>query len=90
MNMRIDDEIKQKREPMTFESLRGRLKEIAGLCWGLSIDLANEIEEREKVVSECDALKQELEGLRRECSRYAKATGNYKYKRRKRVEEVKA
>lgn len=34
-------------EPLKFPELRERLKHIAGLCWGLSIDLQNEIELRE-------------------------------------------
>lgn len=35
------------RQPLKFPELRERLKHIASLCWGLSIDLQNEIELRE-------------------------------------------
>lgn len=31
-------------EPMTVDSLRARLKHIACLCWGLSIDLGSDME----------------------------------------------
>lgn len=34
-------------QPLKFPELRERLKHIASLCWGLSIDLQNEIELRE-------------------------------------------
>lgn len=57
------DENGVTREPMTFEELRGRLKHIAGLCYGLSIDLANEIELREKLQKENAALRAANKGL---------------------------
>lgn len=50
-------------QPMTFEILRQRLKHIAVLCWGLSIDLANEIQLREETVIERDNLRREVKRL---------------------------
>ena len=50
----------EKREPMTFEELRKRLKHIAVLCWGLSIDLANEIQLRELLLEENKDLRERV------------------------------
>lgn len=46
--------------PMTLEELRGRLKHIATLCIGLSIDLSNEIELRQRLEKETEKLREEL------------------------------
>lgn len=50
--------------PMTFQELRERLKHIAVLCTGLSIDLANEIQMREDLTEENERLKNELKAER--------------------------
>ncbi len=52
--------------PLSFEELRARLKHIAGLCWGLSIDLANEIQlrkETESKIAKAETKIAELNGL---------------------------
>ncbi len=46
--------------PMTMEELRGRLKHIATLCVGLSIDLSNEIKLREDLEQENEKLRKAL------------------------------
>ena len=50
----------RKSKPMNFQQLRERLKHIAGLCWGLSIDLQNEIEYREELEKEVKRLRAEI------------------------------
>ena len=40
------------RRPLSLEQLRVRLKHIAGLCWGLSIDLNNEVTRNEELTAE--------------------------------------
>ena len=47
-------------EPLTIQGLRTRLKHIASLCWGLSIDLNNEIERNELLVQENKELRRKL------------------------------
>jgi len=59
-----------KSKPLTIEELRQRLKHIAGLCWGLSVDLANELEEREKLKFENKKLLHKVEKLNSELSIY--------------------
>ena len=59
-----------KSKPLTIEELRQRLKHIAGLCWGLSVDLANELEEREKLKFENKKLLQKIEKLNSELALY--------------------
>lgn len=54
------------RQPLTLEELRQRLKHIAGLCWGLSIDINNEIERNETLTAENKRLLNENFGLREE------------------------
>ena len=49
---------------MSFAELRERLKHIAGLCAGLSIDLSNEIQTRDNLIAENKRLSQELEAER--------------------------
>jgi hypothetical protein len=46
---------------MTFAELRERLKHIAVLCIGLSIDLANEIQIRDNLTAENKQLKRDLQ-----------------------------
>ena len=58
-----DEAYERKSKPMNFQQLRERLKHIAGFCWGLSIDLANEIERRDNLLAECDRLKNENTAL---------------------------
>lgn len=47
-------------KPLTIEELRQRLKHIAGLCWGLSIDLNNEIERNERQAAEIKKLQAQI------------------------------
>lgn len=54
------------RPPMQFEELRQRLKHIAGLCWGLSIDLNNEISRCNQLTEENKRLNDEITGLKDE------------------------
>ncbi len=62
----VFDEITNEidRKPLTLEELRARLKHIAGLCWGLSIDIANEFEERDNLKLENKQLREEIEHLK--------------------------
>ena len=64
----VFDEITNERDlrPLTLEQLRQRLKHIAGLCWGLSIDIHNEIERNEALKNENKRLQDEINGLRAE------------------------
>lgn len=64
----VYDEITNERDrrPLSLEQLRQRLKHIAGLCWGLSIDIHNEIERNEALKSENKRLQDEINGLRAE------------------------
>ncbi|MDE7305944.1 MAG: hypothetical protein K2N33_00990 [Clostridia bacterium] len=62
-------EYRKHAEPMTFVELRKRLKHIEILCCSLSIDLANEIQLREKTVNECAMLRAENDGLQKETQR---------------------
>ena len=50
-------------EPMTLEELKNRLKHIATLCWGLSIDLTKEITERERLRKENKELRAQVKLL---------------------------
>lgn len=52
------------RPPLTIKELRQRLKHIAGLCWGLSIDLQNEIESKAAIIAEFEKLGTENEELK--------------------------
>lgn len=72
-----------KKEPMSFQELRQRLKHIAGLCWGLSIDLANEIQLREEITSENARLQAVNDGLQREVQRLSKELYQRNYRRKK-------
>ena len=54
------------RRPLSLEQLRQRLKHIAGLCWGLSIDLNNEVTRNEELTAENKRLQNEIDGLRAE------------------------
>lgn len=49
-----------KANPLTREELRNRLKHIATLCWGLSIDLRTEFEESEKIRAENEQLRAQV------------------------------
>lgn len=53
----LADEI--SRPPLTLKELRERVKHIAGLCWGLSIDLQNEIERNAAITAEFKRLEAE-------------------------------
>lgn len=53
------------RTPLTLEELRQRLKHIAGLCWGLSIDIANELEERDNLKTENKQQREQIEYLKK-------------------------
>ena len=71
----FDDKFEEenvKNKPMTFKDLRQRLKHIAGLCWGLSIDLQNEIELNNQLKTDNEALKAENKVLnhRLRCRNY--------------------
>lgn len=55
----LSDEI-HDRKPMTVKELQQRLKHIAGLCWGLSIDLNNEIERNERQAAEIKNLQAQI------------------------------
>jgi len=48
------------RDPLTVEELRNRLKHIASLCWGLSIDLSTEMSEFERVREENKQLRAQI------------------------------
>ena len=52
------------KEPLTLEELRNRLKHIAGLCWGLSIDISNELKERDNLKIENKQQREEIEYLK--------------------------
>lgn len=54
------------RQPLTLEDLRQRLKHIAGLCWGLSIDINNEIERNVALNQENVRLLNQIARLREE------------------------
>lgn len=54
------------RDPLTLEELRQRLKHIAGLCWGLSIDLNNEVARNEQLAAENKQLKEKLRSHRKD------------------------
>ena len=64
----VFDEITNERDtrPLTLEQLRQRLKHIAGLCWGLSIDINNECTRNEALQKENNRLQDEITGLRAE------------------------
>lgn len=49
--------------PLTYKQLSERLKHIASLCWGLSIDIQNEIELRKELEAENKRLIAEFENL---------------------------
>lgn len=51
------------RDPLTVEELRNRLKHIASLCWGLSIDLSTEMSECERVRKENEQLRAQVKFL---------------------------
>lgn len=87
----VYDEITNERDrrPLSLEQLRQRLKHIAGLCWGLSIDIHNEIERNEALKSENKRLQDEINGLRAELKllrNREKARGVYKRKTRATLE----
>ena len=52
------------RAPLTLRELQQRLKHIAGLCWGLSIDIANEFDERDNLKEENKQQREEIEHLK--------------------------
>ena len=54
---RVKIALEDVRAPLTVEELRNRLKHIAMLCWGLSIDLSTEM-------NECARIRKENEQLR--------------------------
>mgnify|MGYP006990136712 CR=1 FL=1 len=87
----VYDEITNERDrrPLSLEQLRQRLKHIAGLCWGLSIDIHNEIERNEALKSENKRLQDEINGLRAELKlvrNRENARGVYKRKTRATLE----
>ena len=49
------------KEPLTLAELQARFKHIAGLCWGLSIDITNELEERDNLKIENKQQREETE-----------------------------
>lgn len=53
-------------KPLTFKQLSERLKHIAGLCWGLSIDLQNEIKYRHALEAEREQLNNRIKELNEE------------------------
>lgn len=62
----LDDDVTEERyTAMTIQELRERLKHIAGLCWGLSIDLANDLERSQR-------LEAEVIQLRKKCCAFDK------------------
>lgn len=72
----LSDEINGNRAPLTIKELQARLKHIAGLCWGLSIDLTNEIESKAAIIAEFDQqeaanaeLRKQLEAARKELTK---------------------
>ncbi len=70
-------------KPLTFKQLSERLKHIAGLCWGLSIDLQNEIKYRHALEAERERLEDENKALRAELRELSqKAHSNEQYKKR--------
>lgn len=77
------------RAPLTLEQLRQRLKHIAGLCWGLSIDINNEFARNEALQKENKRLQDEINGLRAELKlvrNRENARGVYKRKARETLE----
>lgn len=77
------------RAPLTLEQLRQRLKHIAGLCWGLSIDINNEFARNEALQKENKRLQDEINGLRAELKlirNRENARGIYKRKTRETLE----
>lgn len=62
----LSDEINGNRAPLTIKELQARLKHIAGLCWGLSIDLTNEIESKAAIIAEFDKQEAENAELRKQ------------------------
>lgn len=77
------------RAPLTLEQLRQRLKHIAGLCWGLSIDINNEFARNEALQKENKRLQDEINGLRAELKlirNRENARGVYKRKTRETLE----
>jgi len=69
---------KVNKEPMSFQELQQRLKQIAGLCWGLSIDLQNEIERRDILEEENKALKAENKILSQRLANRSKSAKYYR------------
>lgn len=57
-------------EPLKYQELRQRLKHIASLCWGLSIDLQNEIEYRETLEKSYARMRKALTVLYEQMSTY--------------------
>lgn len=53
-------------KPLTFKQLSERLKHIAGLCWGLSIDLQNEIKYRHALEADREQLNNRIKELNEE------------------------
>lgn len=77
------------RAPLTLEQLRQRLKHIAVLCWGLSIDINNEFARNEALQKENKRLQDEINGLRAELKlirNRENARGVYKRKTRETLE----
>lgn len=81
----VPAKLEEERKPLSFEELRYRLKHIAGLCWGLSIDLANEIQLREETASENARLQAENDGLQKEVQRLSKELYFKNYHSKKRL-----
>ena len=59
------DSFDKEPELLTFDDLRQRLKSIATLCIGLSIDLNNEIQLRDELIAEIDRLRSKLKESQR-------------------------
>lgn len=57
-------------EPLKYQELRQRLKHIASLCWGLSIDLQNEIEYRETLEKAYNRMRKAVTELYEQMSTY--------------------
>lgn len=74
----LSDEINGNRAPLTIKELRARLKHIAGLCWGLSIDLTNEIERNAAIIAEFDQQEAENAELRKQLEAARKELTNCK------------
>lgn len=75
----LDDINDRLNTPLTMVELRQRLKHIASLCWGLSIDLQNEFDYRNRLVSENNRLTSENSNLLEENKKLTAIVYNRKH-----------